>query len=166
MFAPMSAPQEPLYTVPELAAAFAVTPRALRFYEAKGLLTPRRAGNRRVYDRRDRGRLQLILRGKRLGFSLAEIREYLELYDADAGQTRQIKRLEKLVNTRITDLERQRAALEITLDELVEIRAQVQEEMRKRGIRPAHDATRGTRPPTPSNTDGGRTQDAGPPGDD
>lgn len=166
MFAPMSAPQEPLYTVPELAAAFAVTPRALRFYETKGLLTPRRAGNRRVYDRRDRGRLQLILRGKRLGFSLAEIREYLELYDADAGQTRQIKRLEKLVNTHITDLERQRAALEMTLDELVEIRDQVQEEMRKRGIRPAYDATRRTTPPTPPNTDGGRTQDAGPPGDD
>ncbi|MDX1513464.1 MAG: MerR family DNA-binding transcriptional regulator [Gammaproteobacteria bacterium] len=143
----MEAPNEPLYSGPELAAAFAVTPRALRFYEAKGLLNPRRVGNRRVYDRRDRGRLQIILRGKRLGFSLAEIREYLELYDADASQTRQIKRLEKMVNARITDLERQRAALDITLEELRRIRDEVAAEMRGRGIEPASRDTASAHPP-------------------
>ncbi|HEY5701456.1 MAG TPA: MerR family DNA-binding transcriptional regulator [Gammaproteobacteria bacterium] len=158
----MTSPPEPLFSVPELAAAFAVTPRALRFYESKGLLSPRRVGNRRVYDRRDRGRLQLILRGKRLGFSLAEIREYLELYDADAGQTRQIKRLEKLLNTRITDLERQRAALEITLDELSAIRDQVHDEMHKRGIAPPTPAAQSAARPKSGN---GESESAAPSGD-
>ena len=74
---------EPLFTVGELAAELEVTPRALRFYEDRGLIQPRRAGQNRIYTRRDRARLILILRGKRLGFSLAEIKEWLDLYDAD-----------------------------------------------------------------------------------
>lgn len=160
----MTAGHEPLYTVPELAAAFAVTPRAIRFYETKGLLSPRRVGNRRVYDRRDRARLQLILRGKRLGFSLAEIRDYLELYDADAGQTRQIRQLEKLVSTRITDLERQRAALDTTLNELLEIRDQVRDEMRKRGIQAGREGIRIARSARPANGERA-TKALGPQGD-
>ncbi|MBV9755883.1 MAG: MerR family transcriptional regulator, partial [Alphaproteobacteria bacterium] len=67
------------YTVTQLSAELGVTPRAIRFYETKGLLAPRRAGTTRVYTHRDRARLILILRGKRLGFSLREIKEYLEL---------------------------------------------------------------------------------------
>jgi len=116
---------ERLFTAPELAEVHGVTPRALRFYETKGLLSPRRIGARRVYDHRDRGRLQLILRGKRLGFSLVEVGEYLELYDADPDHTEQLKRLEKLVDARLEKLERQQAELKTTLRELREIRSQV-----------------------------------------
>lgn len=72
-----------LYTVTELAAELGMTARAIRFYEDKGLITPQRAGTTRVYSSRDRARMILILRGKRLGFSLGTIREYLDLYDAD-----------------------------------------------------------------------------------
>ena len=74
---------EKLYSVTELAKELGVTPRAIRFYEAKGLITPQRAGGTRVYTHRDRGRLILILRGKKLGFSLREIKDYLDLYVVD-----------------------------------------------------------------------------------
>jgi len=113
-----------LYTATELAGELGTTARALRFYETKGLLAPRRAGNRRVYDHRDRGRLNLILRGKRLGFSLAEIGSYLDLYDADPHQAAQLGHLHRAVSARIASLEEQRAALELTLVELEDIRRQ------------------------------------------
>ncbi|MDH3411574.1 MAG: MerR family DNA-binding transcriptional regulator [Gammaproteobacteria bacterium] len=123
-----------LFTAPEFAEAFGVTARALRFYETKGLLSPRRMGARRVYDHRDRARLQLILRGKRLGFSLAEIAGYLELYQADTAQVEQLKRLESMVDQRVEALEQQRGALETTLDELGEIRLQVTDALKQRGV--------------------------------
>ncbi len=126
-----------LFTSPELAEAFGVTARALRFYETKGLLNPRRMGARRVYGHRDRARLQLILRGKRLGFSLAEIAEYLELYHADRAQVEQLKRLEAMVDQRLQALEQQRVALETTLEELGEIRLQVTDALKQRGVTPA-----------------------------
>jgi DNA-binding transcriptional MerR regulator len=126
-----------LFSAPQLADDLGVTARTLRFYEAKGLLKPRRIGNRRVYDRRDRARLQIILRGKRLGFSLAEIAEYLELYHADPSQVEQIRRLESMLDRRLESLEQQRAALETTLEELSEIRLQVMRALEERGISPA-----------------------------
>src|SRR5919112_4739402 len=86
-------PAHDLLTVNQLAEELGVTPRAIRFYEAKGLIAPRRAGTTRVFDRRDRARLLLVLRGKRLGFSLAEIREFLDLYDADHSQHSQLSLL-------------------------------------------------------------------------
>ncbi|MDH3593253.1 MAG: MerR family DNA-binding transcriptional regulator [Rhodospirillales bacterium] len=110
-----------LYTVTELAEALGVTPRALRFYEDKGLVTPQRAGTTRVYTHRDRGRLALILRGKRLGFSLREVGEWLDLYDADPNQGEQMRLLVAKVHERIAGLERQRDDLEETLSELREI---------------------------------------------
>ncbi len=122
-----------LYSATELAAELGTTARALRFYEAKGLLAPRRAGNRRVYDHRDRGRLSLILRGKRLGFSLAEIRDYLDLYDADPNHAEQIRHLHRAVSERIASLEEQRAALELTLGELEDIRRQAAAALGARG---------------------------------
>ncbi len=109
----------------ELAEEFGITARALRFYEAKGLLAPGRAGVRRVYTRRDRGRLQLILRGKRLGFSLADIKEYLSLYSMEIDQTEQLILLDRKVQRRMQMLRQQEAALEKTLAELEEIAAQV-----------------------------------------
>jgi acetyl-CoA acyltransferase len=133
----MEARSESLYGAVELAREFAITPRAVRFYETKGLLSPRRVGARRVYDYRDRARLALILRGKRLGFSLSEIRDYLELYDADTSQAGQLRQLSSAVAGRIEDLERQREALDRTLEELTGIRDQAHAAMRARGIDPA-----------------------------
>ncbi len=130
-----------LYGAAELAGEFGITARALRFYEAKGLIAPRRAGARRVYDYRDRARLSLILRGKRLGFSLAEIHEYLALYDADPTQTEQLQRLHEALTERIDDLEQQREALERTLTELTGIRDQVRAALGERGTRPRRPAS-------------------------
>ncbi|MBK1658651.1 MerR family transcriptional regulator [Paracraurococcus ruber] len=107
-----------LFTVNQLAEDLGVTPRAIRFYEVKGLIAPRRAGTTRVFDRRDRARLLLVLRGKRLGFSLAEIREFLDLYDTDRTQRSQLSLLLEKTRSRIAELEQQRRDLEQTLDEL------------------------------------------------
>lgn len=113
-----------MLTVTELARELGITPRAMRFYETKGLVNPRRAGTTRIYTHRERGRLQLILRGKRLGFSLTDIGEYLDLYDADPAQHDQILMLLEKVNTRITALEVQKTDLDATLEELASVRKQ------------------------------------------
>ena len=107
-----------LYTVSELAEHLGVTPRALRFYETKGLVRPERCGSRRVYTHRERGRLALILRGKRLGFSLREIAEWLDLYDADPDQREQTQVLLERLRARRAALEAQREDLDATLAEL------------------------------------------------
>ncbi len=117
--------EERLFTVGELAGELGVTARALRFYEDRGLLQPRRAGQNRVYSRRDRARLILILRGKRLGFSLAEIRDWLDLYDADPLQVAQTRHLARQVDARLRRLEQQRDDLEATIGELREIKGQI-----------------------------------------
>ncbi|MCB1885731.1 MAG: MerR family DNA-binding transcriptional regulator [Geminicoccaceae bacterium] len=118
------------YTVGELAGELAVTARALRFYEDKGLLAPRRAGQNRVYTHRDRARMILILRGKRLGFSLREIREWLDLYEADRDHVRQTRLLAQKIEARIAMLEQQRRDIEATLGELVEVRRQVEDHLK------------------------------------
>lgn len=111
---------ERTYTISQLAREFEVTPRALRFYEDKGLLSPRREGLNRVYSHRDRARLQLILRGKRVGLSLAEIKEILDLYKVD--QRAQAQTALKRYKARIVALEAQRedidAAIEILHDSI------------------------------------------------
>ena len=109
---------ERLTTITETAAALGITARAIRFYETKGLIAPQRVGANRVYNHRDRGRLKLILRAKRLGFSLEDIREYLDLYDADPVQLEQQQLLLAKVEKRIAELEQQQTDLAITLDEL------------------------------------------------
>lgn len=116
-----------LYTVTQLAKDLGVTARTVRFYEDKGLLTPQRAGNTRVYTHRDRARLILILRGKRLGFSLREIKEYLDLYDADPTQQEQLRALLKRIQARIGSLVDQEQALVETLAELRAIEQQAQD---------------------------------------
>ncbi len=107
-----------LFTIGELAAAFTLSPRAIRFYEDQGLLAPERAGTQRIYSKRDRARLQLILRGKRLGFSLADIREFLDLYDADRTKGQQMAMTLDRTRARITELEQQLEDITITLAEL------------------------------------------------
>lgn len=107
-----------LFSIGDLAAEFSLSPRAIRFYEDQGLLSPSRAGTTRIYVRRDRARLQLILRGKRLGFSLADIREFLGLYDADRGKHRQMAMTLERTQTRIANLEVQLRDITMTLSEL------------------------------------------------
>jgi len=124
---------EKFYTVSELADAYGITPRAIRFYEAKGLLSPQRVGWTRVYRHHDRARLELILRAKRLGFSLAEIKEYLSLYDVDTEHVEQLVWATKKVRARINELEEQREALGKTIDELREIEQQALKMLREKG---------------------------------
>jgi DNA-binding transcriptional MerR regulator len=125
-----------LLTVTELARELGVTARAIRFYEAKGLLEPQRAGTTRVYSYRDRARLLIILRGKRLGFSLAAIKEYLDLYDANSLNEEQLVHLLRGARRRISELEQQRLDLELTLEELREVEEQTLDAMGQAGVQP------------------------------
>ena len=119
----------PAFTFPEGLVAelrAGLTARALRFYEDKGLISPRRLGTTRVFSARDKARMTLILRGKRLGFSLSAIKEYLDLYDADPTQASQLKHLLDGVNKRREQLIAQRQALDEALTELGDIAAQAE----------------------------------------
>ena len=110
--------------IQQIAADLGITARTLRFYEDKGLIAPRRVGNVRVYTRREVGRMHLILRGKRLGFTLRDIKEFLDLYDADPQHVEQMRRLARRARGRIAELEQQKLAIEQTLAELREIEQQ------------------------------------------
>lgn len=116
---------EDFYTIGELADDLGITTRAIRFYEAKGLIAPARRGVARSYTRRDRARLMLVLRGKNLGFTLDDIRHYLELYDADPTQTAQVKLLSEKIDAHIAELVQKRADIDRTLAELGDIRNQI-----------------------------------------
>lgn len=109
-----------MMTIREMCDSFGVTPRTLRFYEGKELLFPQREGTRRLYGRRDRARLKLILRGKRFGFSLEQIRQLLELYDRDDSQLTQLRETYTVARERLADMERQRAELDEAIAELKE----------------------------------------------
>src|SRR5579862_3220737 len=116
-FAPAGDEANRLYSIGDLATEFGVSPRAIRFYEDQGLLGPQRIGGNRVYNHRDRARLMLVLRGKRLGFSLSDIRELLDLYDVDAGHLEQLRAAVAKGQQRIAELERQRVEITETLKE-------------------------------------------------
>lgn len=109
---------EETMTIRQMCDAFEVTPRTLRFYEAKELLFPIRQGQRRLFTRRDRARLKLILRGKRFGFTLEEIRQLLDLYNVGDQQHTQIARSYELARDRLADLERQRDDLDAAISDL------------------------------------------------
>ena len=111
-----------LFAIADLSQEFGISTRAIRFYETKGLLNPERVGGTRVFRRRDRARLILILRGKRLGFSLRDISDYLSLYDADRTQHAQVSLLVEMVDQRMHMLELQLGDLQTTLGELREIK--------------------------------------------
>ncbi len=110
------------FTIGELAEAFGVTTRAIRFYEAKGLIAPPRKGKARTYSRRERARLKLIQQGKNLGFSLEEIRDWLKLYDADPNHVTQAQALIVKVDVAIDELARKRSDIERALKDLRDIR--------------------------------------------
>lgn len=105
-------------TIREMCTSFGVTPRTLRFYEQKELLFPIREGTRRLFTRRDRARLTLILRGKRFGFTLEDIRQLLDMYDRDGRQEAQLSRTYDIARDRLTVMERQRADLDDAIAEL------------------------------------------------
>jgi len=105
-------------TIREMCDMFEVTPRTLRFYEQKELLSPERTGNRRLFTKRDRARLKLILRGKRFGFTLEDIRQLLDLYDPVHGNLPQIKRAVLLGQDRLADLEERRKELDEVIQDL------------------------------------------------
>ncbi len=107
-----------LMTIREMCDAYEVTPRTLRFYEAKELLFPIRQGTKRLFTRRDRARLKLILRGKRFGFSLEEIRQLLDLYDIGDQQVTQLSKSYELAHARLADMEHQRDELEEAITDL------------------------------------------------
>nr|WP_047166377.1 MerR family DNA-binding transcriptional regulator [Sphingomonas sp. Y57] len=125
--------RQPLRGIQDVADELGVTTRAIRFYEDKGLLEPQRVGTMRVYSRREVARLQLILRGKRLGFSLREIKEFLDLYDVDSLHLAQTRQLLARVSARVEALELQRKALDQTLDELQDIVRQCEDRIAQAG---------------------------------
>ena len=125
---------ESTYTIGELADDFGLTLRTIRHYEDEGLLSPQRDGMNRVYGHRDRARLALICRGKRLGFSLAEIKDFLNLYDGNDGQVGQMLHLRALTRRRVSALEDQLADVQQTLTELRGIDAQITQHLRRKGI--------------------------------
>jgi len=109
---------ENLMTIRDMCDAYDVTPRTLRFYESKELLFPRREGQKRLFTKRDRARLKLILRGKRFGFSLEEIRQLLDLYYVGDQQLTQLSRTYEIARDRLADMESQRAELDEAIDDL------------------------------------------------
>ncbi|MCW8944256.1 MAG: MerR family DNA-binding transcriptional regulator [Sedimenticola sp.] len=123
-----------LLTVTELAEEFNITARTIRFYETKELISPQRVGSTRVYTYRDRARLKLILRAKRLGFSLTDIREYLHLYNVDPEQLEQQQLLLSKISRRIEELEQQQEDLVTTLEELRDIEQQALSNLKTRAI--------------------------------
>jgi DNA-binding transcriptional MerR regulator len=109
---------EDIKTIREMCVAYGVTPRTLRFYEAKELLFPRRDGQHRLFTRRDQARLKLILRGKRFGFSLEQIRQLLEMYDRNDSELKQLRSTYDVACDRLADMERQRDELADAISEL------------------------------------------------
>ena len=117
------------YSISDLAREFGVTTRAIRFYEDEGLLRPGRSGRQRVYRTRDRVRLKLILRGKRLGFSLNEVGEIINMYDSNPGEAGQLRYFLEQIRQRRETLKQQQHDIDVTLQELDTIEAQCQDRL-------------------------------------
>ena len=119
------------FSISELAREFDVTPRAIRFYEDQGLLMPRREGQRRVYTPRDRTRLKLTLRGKRLGLTLSEIRELIDMYEPGRDARPQLERFLAVLESHRASLAQQRADIEAQLAELQSFEKKVRKQLRR-----------------------------------
>jgi DNA-binding transcriptional MerR regulator len=125
----------PQFTISDLAREFDLTPRAIRFYEDEGLLSPTRAGHRRVYNNRDRVRLKLILRGKRLGFALSEIKELIDLYDTSSSEEKQLVEFLRRLDQRRALLEQQREDIAVILREIDSLTRQCKKLLEKGSAR-------------------------------
>ena len=117
------------FSISELAREFAITPRAIRFYEDHGLLSPRRDGQRRIYSPRDRTRLKLTLRGKRLGLSLSEIRELIDMYEPGRDARPQLERFLDVLEAHRASLLQQRADIEAQLAEILTFEKKVKKQL-------------------------------------
>jgi len=118
------------FSISELAREFDVTPRAIRFYEDQGLLSPRREGQRRVYTPRDRTRLKLTLRGKRLGLTLSEIRELIDMYEPGRDERPQLQRFLAVLESHKASLLQQQSDLEAQLSEIRAFEKRVRKQLR------------------------------------
>jgi len=119
------------FSISELAREFEVTPRAIRFYEDQGLMSPRREGQRRIYTARDRTRLKLTLRGKRLGLSLSEIRELIDMYEPGQDERPQLERFLAVLQSHRASLLQQRADIEAQLSEIQTFEKRVRKRLRR-----------------------------------
>ncbi len=122
--------KEFLYTVPQLSKDLSITERAIRFYESKGLVKPSRAGNTRIFNYKDRARLLIIMRAKKLGFSLKDIKTYLDLYDVDPTQKKQSKNALKSITLRLSQLEDQKKQILLTIKELKSLKNDIENSLR------------------------------------
>ena len=120
---------ESTYTIGELAREFDITPRSIRFYEEQSLLSPKRTGQNRIYCNKDRVRLKLILRGKRLGFSLAEIKNLFELYDSNPNSSVQLQTMLQLTEQKRAVLRQQLDDIQMLMNELDEVETRCREEL-------------------------------------
>lgn len=136
----MSEKERSEYSIGELAREFDVTPRAIRFYEDQGLLAPKRSGQRRIYAARDRTRLKLTLRGKRLGLTLSEVRELLDMYEPGRDERPQLERFLAVLENHKSSLEQQRADIEAQLSEITTFEARIRKRL---GGRPGRGTPRG-----------------------
>ena len=118
--------EEILYTVPQLSKELGITERAIRFYESKGLVKPSRAGNTRIFNYKDRARLLIIMRAKKLGFSLNDIKTYLDLYDVDPTHKKQSKNALKAITQRLAQLEEQKKEILFTIEELKSLKNDIE----------------------------------------
>jgi DNA-binding transcriptional MerR regulator len=122
------------YTISELAKEFGATLRAIRFYEDRGLLSPTRKGKNRIYSKRDRVRLRLALRGRRLGLTLGEIRELFDLYDSARDERAQLSKFLEILGKRRAELEQKREDIEVMQTEISAFESQCQAHLKSRGI--------------------------------
>ena len=120
---------EQTYSIGELARLFDVTPRSIRFYEEQELITPERVGQTRVYHTKDKVRLKLVLRGKRLGFSLAEVKKLFELYDSNPNSAAQLKVMLDLTEQKRSILRQQLDDIQMLMNELDEVESRCQDEL-------------------------------------
>ena len=119
------------FSISELAREFDITPRAIRFYEAEGLLAPKRDGQRRIYSPRDRTRLKLTLRGKRLGLTLSEIRDLIDMYEPGRDERPQLERFLAVLEAHKTGLLQQREDIEAQLSEIQAFEKKVRKQLRR-----------------------------------
>ena len=122
----------PTFAISDLAREFEITPRTIRFWEDQGILAPQREGSKRIFTRRDRARLKMALRGKRLGLSLAEITDLIGMYNSTEDETPQLLKCLQVVEKRRAALEQQREDIEAMLDDITQFETQCHEELARR----------------------------------
>jgi len=125
----------PTFAISDLAREFDITPRTIRFWEDQDILAPQREGSKRIFTRRDRARLKMALRGKRLGLSLAEIKDLIGMYASTEDETPQLLECLRVMEKRRAALQQQREDIEAMLGEIAQFETQCQEELQRRGAR-------------------------------